>query len=422
MTVLYKWSGDDVGGFDYEPTAFSPVAVYSQDGDNASLLVTPAGAQAYVGKSPLGSPASISGAFSIKLTGYPSSSVPFLAPLTSSGTSAWRFRVTPTGTIIVDDQANAARGTSAAVPLNTWVLVKFIATTTSVRVRLYNGKRGGSLIGTELLAQRLVDGVPQAVFGLVDNLRIGNGAASPVLPPYHLDDLVVTDGADWVLDPVAPSIITSPTLGVIGDSNTAGMGANGSYYYDALTAAGVSTRSTYFWGVGGKRIAAADLTGRTSVLNVRDAKTQFGTIDAWVIALGTNDRPQDDATVNSAIDTLLAEIGPAPRVVWIGLTSKGSASADDIRVNNLVKAKLVARGNAEFADWDAHIRAIDGGANPSPYWLTTDTTHMTPLGYQERAKFYASLVAATSDQSWESLFLGGSEVESLWLGTAPVWP
>lgn len=388
MTVLFKWSGDDVGGFDHEATAFNPAFTYSQDGDNASLLFTPAGA-AFMGKSPLGSPDTVAGRFALKLSAYPSASNPILAPLASGGASAWRIRLSSTGTLIVDNQSSAAVGTSAAIPLNQWVLVKFLATATTFNLRIYDAKRGGALIGAEVSATN--------TFGLMDNLRLGQGTGTPVIPPYRIDDLLITDDATWLPEPTAPVAISTPVLGIIGDSLTSMSGANGSYLYNSLVDAGLSTRNTYLWGVGGKRIAVADLTGKTSAQNIQDAKNQFGTIDTWIVALGTNDRPQVDATVNAAIDTILDSIGAGPKVIWIGLTSKGSASADDIRLNGLIQAKLAARGNAEFADWDAHIRAIDGGSNPSPYWLTTDATHMTPAGYEIRADYYvAQLVTPAS--------------------------
>lgn len=413
MTPLLKWSGDDVGGFDFETTAFNPAFVYDTDGDNACLLFTPTGV-AFLGKSPLGSPATFAMRFAIKLSAYPTASNPIIAPLTSGGASAWRIRLSSTGTLIIDNPSNTSKGTTSAIPLNQWCLVKILATTTTVTVRIYNAKRGGSLIGSEVVATD--------TFGKVDNLRIGQASSTPVIPPFRLDDILVTDDTSWLAEPTAPAAITSPTLGIIGDSLTSMSGANGSYLHDALVAAGKTARNTYLWGVGGKRIAAADLTGKTSAQNIQDAKNTLGTVDTWIVALGTNDRPSDNTTVNAAIDTILSAIGAGPHIVWIGLTSKGSASADDIRVNSLIQAKLTARGNASLADWDTHIRAIDGGANPSPYWVTTDTTHMTALGYQERAAYYVAQLAAPSTQPWVAAHVGGALASAVYVGTTKVWP
>ncbi|WP_217181640.1 SGNH/GDSL hydrolase family protein [Streptomyces sp. AC495_CC817] len=413
MTQLYKWSGDDVGGFDTEPTALNPSFTYDTDGDNASLLFTPTGT-AFMGKTPLGSPANLSGRFAIKLSAYPSASNPILAPLTSGGTSAWRIRLSSTGTLIVDNTSNTAVGTSAAIPLNTWVLVKFLATATTFTLRIYNAKRGGSQIGTDVAAT--------STFGLADNLRIGQASSTPVIPAYRIDDILITNDATWAPDPVAPGAIGSPVIGVIGDSNTAGQGANGSYYFDAFTSAGISTRSVYFWGVGGKRIAAADLTGKTSAQNIQDAKNQFGAVSTWVVALGTNDRPQTDATVNAAIDTILTAIGSGPKVIWIGLTSKGSASADDVRLNGLIQAKLASRPNSVFADWNTYIRAIDGGNVASTLWSPDDTTHMSPTGYPVRAQYVASLLAPTSTQPWDRAYFGSTLLSAVYAGATKIWP
>ncbi|WP_217183359.1 SGNH/GDSL hydrolase family protein [Streptomyces sp. AC495_CC817] len=384
MTELFRWAGygDADTPFDHEATAFNPLFVYGIDDGEPCLVYSPTGSQTFIGKSPLGSPASLSVRMVLKLSGYPSSSVPIIAPLTSGGTSAWRIRLSSTGTLIIDNPSNTATGTTSAIPLNTRVLVQILATASTVKVRIYNAARGGTLIGAETTGT--------STFGLVDNWRQGQAASSPIVPTYRISHLLVTDDTTWLPDPDVPDAPTTPRYGIIGDSLTAMSGANGEYIRQALLTAGIPPQNVYLWGVGGKRIAVADLTGKTSAQNIQDAKNVLTTIDHWVVALGTNDRPQTDATVNAAIDTILLSIGGTAKVTWIGLTSKGAASADDIRVNGMIQAKLTARGNAVFADWDAHIRAIDGGANPSPYWVTTDSTHMTATGYTERARFYVT--------------------------------
>lgn len=385
MAITLKVSGDDLTGrFDTELTSANPLIVASTISGVPWYRVTSSAATKIIGRSPLGSPATTYFGFAFRKSGNPASSQVFLHPFTSAGATSFRLRLSSTGTIILDGASTSSLDTSAVLANDTTYAIVGQISATVATVTIYAAD-GTTVIDTITSTN---------TFGLVDNWRMGQIGTTPALPDWYFRMLLVGDAT---ITP-AQVLATPPALGtkrraIMGDSNTGENGAGPTHYFDALTAAGINTRDMYWWGVGGKRIAAADLTGKTGVNNVTDANAWMGSIDTWVIALGTNDRPQTDATINADIDTLLTAIGTGPKVIWIGLTSKATASADDIRVNNLVKAKLTARGNAVFADWDAHIRAIDGGANPSPYWLTTDTTHMTPLGYQERASFYAAQLA-----------------------------
>lgn len=384
MAVTLKVSGDDLTGrFDTELTSANPLIVASTISGVPWYRVTSSAATKIIGRSPLGSPATTYFGFRFRKTGNPTSSQVFLHPFTSTGATAFRLRFSSAGAIILDGASTNTLDTSVALANDTDYAVVGEVSATVATITIYDAS--GNVVDI-LTATN--------TFGLVDNWRMGQIGGSPALPDWYFRMLLVGDTTITA----AQVLATPPALGtkrraIMGDSNTGENGAGPTHYFDALTAAGVNTRDMYWWGVGGKRIAAADLTGKTGANNVTDANTWMGSIDTWVVALGTNDRPQTDATINTDIDTLLTAIGTGPKIIWIGLTSKATASTDDIRVNNLIKAKLTARGNATFADWDAHIRAIDGGANPSPYWLTTDTTHMTALGYQERASFYAAQLA-----------------------------
>lgn len=423
MATVYKASafGDTSVPFDTEPTSYNPAVTWGLQGGEPALVVTPTGAN-FFGKSPIGSPATLSFRFAITLSGYPTASNPIMAPLTSGGASAWRIRLSSTGTLIVDNPSNTAVVTSSAIPLNTTYLVKVRLTATTVQMQLFNAVRGGTQVGATLSGTN--------TFGLADNLRIGQGSATPVIPAYKLQHILFTDTDEWLPEPATVSAVTGKTFGIIGDSLTAMSGANGEYIRQELIAQGIPPRNVYFWGVGGKRMTVPDTAGsnngnanaKTSMQNIQDAKNVYGTIDHWIVALGTNDRPQIDSAVNGYIDTLLAAIGAGPKITWIGLTSKGSASADDIRLNGLIQAKLTARGNAEFADWNTFIRSVDGGANPSPYWVTEDTTHMTALGYQqERAPYYVDHMVEASTQPWDAVYVGGSLATAVYVGSDLVW-
>ncbi|MCE0510832.1 SGNH/GDSL hydrolase family protein [Microbacterium sp. KKR3/1] len=383
MTVTLKISGDDLTGvWDSELTAANPLIVADTISGVPWYRVTSSAATKIIGKSPLGSPSTTYFGFRYRATGNPSSSQVILHPFTSGGSTSFRLRRGSTGTIILDGASSNGLDTSSVTATNTDYAITGSVSATAASVTI-TAADGTTVIDTISATN---------TFGLVDNWRMGQIGSSPALPDWLFRMLLVSDTpvtAAMVLE--TPDALGATQVGIIGDSNMGGLGDN-SYYYDAFVDAGLSTRDVYFWGVGGKRIAVADLTGKTAANNIADATAWLGSIDTWVIALGTNDRPQSDSTINADIDTLLTAIGGTAKIIWIGLTSKATASTDDIRVNGLIQAKLTARGNAEFADWDTYIRGIDGGANPSPYWLTTDSTHMTPLGYEVRSAYVASLL------------------------------
>lgn len=386
MTVTLKLSGDDLTGvWDAELTAANPLIVADTISGVPWYRVTSSAATKIIGKSPLGSPSTTYFGFRYRATGNPSSSQVLLHPFTSGGATSFRLRRGSTGTLILDGASSNSLDTSSILATNTDYAITGSVSATAATVTI-TAADGTTVIDTISATN---------TFGLVDNWRMGQIGSSPALPDWLFRMLLVSDTpvtAAMVLE--TPDALGATQVGIIGDSNMGGLGDN-SYYYDAFVDAGLSTRDTYFWGVGGKRIAVADLTGKTAANNIADATAWLGSIDTWVIALGTNDRPQSDSTINADIDTLLTAIGGTAKIIWIGLTSKATASTDDIRVNGLIQAKLTARGNAEFADWDTHIRGIDGGANPSPYWLTTDSTHMTPLGYEVRSAFVADQLVDT---------------------------
>lgn len=390
MTALYKWNGGTDGGFDHEATAFSPAFAYHDSGTSARLLYTATGSSSLLGKSPIAGGAEVAVRFSLELTGYPEWGAPLLHPLTSGGTQAWRMTVGAAGEIVIRDVDNAVALTGPGIPLDQEVRVEAVITATAATLRVYSSRDGDDLLAPEVTAA--------ATFGAVGNFRVGRTGSTPDLPPLYLDDIALVSGADWIGAPgdARPKRDDAPRVAIIGDSLTAMSGANGAYLLTGLNDRKLAAENVYHWGVGGKKIVGADLTGRDSLQNIDDAIVQLGSVDQWIIALGTNDRPSDDATVNAAIDSILAKIdavAPGSRVTWINLSSLEYAGVDDVRLNGLIEAKAAERPNTYVADWDAHIRAVDGGENPSPYWLS-DGVHMTPEGYEIRANFYLDQVVA----------------------------
>lgn len=407
MTTTLKLSGDDLtGAFDSELTSFSPLIVADTISGLPYYKVTSTAATKIIGKSPLGSPATTYFGFRYRASGNPASSQVLLHPFTSGGATSFRLRRGSTGTIILDGSVTNSLDTSSVTATNTDYAITGSTSATATTVTI-TAADGVTVIDTISATN---------TFGLVDNWRMGQIGTTPALPDWFFRMLLVGDSPITAADVLAtPSTLGTPRIAVLSDSNGYENGAGPTHYFSAFAAAGLNMRNIYYGGVGGKRIAAADLTGKTAANNVADAQAWLGTIDTWIIALGTNDRPQVDATINADIDTLLTAIGAGPKIVWIGLTSKATASADDIRVNGLIQAKLTARGNASFADWNTHIRGIDGGANPSTYWLTTDSTHHTPAGYVEKAAFEAAQVstAPVAVDGTGTLTLSGTATRSI---------
>jgi hypothetical protein len=299
MTLVRKWSGDDVNGLDSTFQSLATAIVYDTSG-NLQFTGTGTRLAAY---SPLGSLATFSVWIrKFQMTAIPTTSAAILSPLDSGGAQSWRLMVNTTGAIQIRNAANTAGtayGTNMAI--NTPYDIKVEGTTAAITITLYDSATH-TQIGTPVLFT--------STMGSVDNFRYGN--ATGTIASY-------TMGAIWLYDtttaPAMPSdgiAQTSPKVAIIGDSLT-NMAPNATSIFgegQALLAAsfaarGYGTQNIYLWGVGGKRITVADLTGRTSVLNWADAVAMLGTVDYVIIALGTNDRPQIDSVVNTAIDTLI---------------------------------------------------------------------------------------------------------------------
>jgi hypothetical protein len=396
LTVLFAWSGDSTHRFDHEMTACNASINYASVAGRTWLRVTGSGATKIFGKSPLGEPSTTYFRFRYRKTGNPSSGGVFLHPFTSGGATAFRLRVGSTGTIILDGASTNGLDTSSALANDTTYILVGQVSTSAASVTIY-ANDGTTVIDTIAATN---------TFGLVDNWRMGQIGNSPTIPDYYVTDLVVATTSGEANSTIpAPTAIDGgfPRVAIIGDSLTAMSGANGAYIYTELVNHGFPPQNVYLWGVGGKKIADADLTTRTTAQNITDAVVQLGGIDVAILALGTNDRPSNNATVDAALSTAIGALTSAAPDVdlhWIGLTSKQSASTDDTRVNGRIQNALTG-GVGTFWDWDAYIRAIDGGANPSPLWLTTDNTHMTSTGYPYRAEYYVDIFATSAPEEHE---------------------
>ncbi len=412
MTNDRKLSLDNRGGLDSTFQLCSPLITWDSTASDGHprVKVSPSGVT-IAAYSPLGNQAICTQAWEIELTGTPTGSNVIVGPLDSSGAAAYRLLLTSGRVVQPRDAANATTGTvgtGPALAIGTRYRLEWTVTPTVLTLKVFLAETA-TQVGSTV--------TQTSTFGATDNFRYGQLNASPNLPPYYIYDLRFVGNSSAFLGPDLPPVAqTAPRIAIIGDSLT-NMAANATTIFGegqelleaAFAARGYEGQNIYLWGVGGKRISVADLTGRTTMSNWADASAMLTNVDHVIIALGTNDRPQTDATVNASIDTLIAAIPSTIPTTWIGLTSKGFASVDDIRVNNLLKAKIAVRPNATFADWDAAIRAVDHGDLNSPLWQPGDSTHMTHDGYNLwRAPFYALQVPdlATPPADLELAFAG----------------
>lgn len=423
MVTRLKWSGDDSGGFDYEVQRFGASILYQKDGYNPSLRLSDGSVANFIGVSELGDTTQLSIRFLFKLYAQGSGQADLISPQNSLGEISWRLRVTTIGGFVLIDANNTARAWSSEVPLNQWVRVELTTdtdpdtSTGTLTLKVFDSPTSMVEIGDTTI-------MSAAAMRTVDNFRMGITLAGPTID-WGFDDILVADSdpVDPWLGPVSPPSADPghPSIAIIGDSLTSMSQTHGAYLYDELTNRGFSTRNVMLWGVGGKKLTAPDITGKTTLNNLTDFSIPFDDqLDVVLIALGTNDRPDSDIVINANLDTVLSALEPETKLIWIGLTSKESASVEDIRVNNLIKTKVEARPNSIFADWDTHIRAIDGGSNPSPYWLTTDSTHMSPDGYSIRAEYYVDQLEAILSEGRQSIYIGSDKLKNIYIGDTPI--
>lgn len=375
MAIIRKWYGDDVDGFDSELSQLSDAFVYARDGDETHLVTTGTGVRT-IGWTRFGTLPAHAVRATLEFSAWPTAASAIFAPLDNAGNPSFRVILTNTGTFTINNAANAWAGaTYTPLALNTRYRVEYWATTTSIELRIYT--EAGTLHDTASVT---------GVFGDLANFRFGQFNATPNLPATKVYDLALSNTAAQIGPKAQPGRMdsTQPRVAIIGDSLTAEMLP---ILYAAMTEAGVTTRNLYTWGVGGKQLTADDVTGRDTLSNMRDARTMLGDVDLWLIALGTNNTPDTDAVVNTALDAVLGATNGKP-VHWVNVTYKTTPSATATRINKLITAKVTAPNRA-VADWDAWVH---NGRNESGLWVSADDTHMTPAGYALRAAFYADLL------------------------------
>ncbi len=132
------------------------------------------------------------------------------------------------------------------------------------------------------------------------------------------------------------------------------------------------------------------LTGSTSGIDgVRRIRASGFDPPLWVVALGTNDMNitvKTPGATDAIINTMLDEIGPGRRVVWVNVYARGSL-ANSQAFNARLAAIAVQRPMMTVADWYSLVAA-------HPSWLVADGVHPNATGALQRNIFVAAQAAS----------------------------
>jgi lysophospholipase L1-like esterase len=114
-----------------------------------------------------------------------------------------------------------------------------------------------------------------------------------------------------------------------------------------------------------------------------------GRYDLVVVALGTNDARDDEATYGARIDDMMAALGDADQVLWVNVDAQTTELASAAEgVNPAIDAAENRHPNLEVADWDAYVR----GREDMDDLRAGDGVHYNAAGYQVRAGWMEGLV------------------------------
>lgn len=375
------WSSLSSGiGYGLHPVSGMPCMVFTQPA--AGMLATKGG---------LGNLTTYSLTIKIRLTGGASGTNTLLAPQNSGGSQTWRWTLGSTGTVTLQNASNAAVSPALSYPtlsVDTDYELKMQVSGSNVTTRLY---ANGVEVGTAKSAT--------GTFNALDNFRIGQTLSSPIVPVYRVWDVKITDAAEWITLPAIPTA-PSKNVAVIGDSLTYMLDTGWAKFLTRATGYDPEDGAIFYYGASGKEILAADFVKRRTIEeDIAFARAQLGTVDTWIIALGTNDTGAGESTFRTRVETVLTELASENRVVWIGLAYK-QESNPLLAFNTYLADEISAFPNAEYADWADYVY--------DPYnaddWSASDSIHMTDdgtpaEGYSRRSDYYALQLDSGTDHS-----------------------
>lgn len=181
---------------------------------------------------------------------------------------------------------------------------------------------------------------------------------------------------------------TQQHIAIIGDSLTNQAGQGVMNIESQLNKAGYQASHWYIYGVDGKRIAKPDKYGVSTLENIAAARKKLGTVDVWLIALGTNDKYKPSEQVETDTRAVMEKIG-TDTVVWVNATSSSQSYAGIGQANASIKKVLATYKNATYLDWDTYVHHT---GEHSEWWKprvnNEDPIHMTEAGYAVRNAYY----------------------------------
>lgn len=107
-----------------------------------------------------------------------------------------------------------------------------------------------------------------------------------------------------------------------------------------------------------------------------------------IVALGTNDSSDDEATYAGRIDRVVEAIGPDHRILWVNVDTNTPQLAQAAGVNAAIDAAPDRHPQVEVADWDEYVTTVDGFDE----LRDPDGVHYLPEGSEVRAAWMVDLV------------------------------
>lgn len=192
--------------------------------------------------------------------------------------------------------------------------------------------------------------------------------------------------------PAPPTgVFSGQKVAIIGDSLTYQSGAGATNVAASLVNVGWPSDGVWFYGVDGKTINTPDAGGYTTVQNIQQCLTNFGSPDVWIFTLGGNS--VNSPTVVDEMQAIFSAVGSNAKILWTTMGTANAANDSNILALNVtIKQQCAARPHTYVGDWFAYCFT-----HVQDNWWS-DGVHMTPGGYAIRNAYiaqqsiYASLV------------------------------
>jgi hypothetical protein len=127
----------------------------------------------------------------------------------------------------------------------------------------------------------------------------------------------------------------------------------------------------------------------SGVAAVRDIRAHGADPHTWIVELGTNDighTGTNSLSIIKVINTMLDEIGPGHRIVWINIY-QGQQPERTATWNQVLEEVVAGRGDLVLGDWAA-VAKTSG-------YLVEDHVHLTAKG----AKAFADIIVAATGEA-----------------------